>query len=97
MDLVDKEVVWVEESVLPSPGVLCVVLMGRRADRRGAGVPKGFLCQRGWLGPGLRHGHTPSLLPPSQGAGLLGHCSCNLENNFPLVGYCGLPYLEQSC
>ena len=41
------------------------------------------------------HPHTHPL--KAQGESLPGHCSRNLENNFPLVGYCGLPYLEQSC
>lgn len=60
----------------------------------------------GWWEPSFGRCLPPSLLSPrhphphprkTQGESLPGHCSCNLENNFPLVGYCGLPYLEQSC
>lgn len=63
MDLVDKEVAWVEESCAS------VILMGWRADGRGAGVPKGFLCQPGLVGARLQarpHPQPPSTQPGSR-------------------------------
>lgn len=61
-------------------------------------TPSPLHGNRRQLEPGLGPWLTPTLLLPSPGDQVCcGHCSPNLENNFPLVGYCGLLYLEQSC
>ena len=91
-----------------SESCFCAPITGWRMDPGDTQSPgnERLVSKPGVAGAQLRVPSPPELASPSpppppppeaQGESLPGHCSCNLENNFPLVGYCGLPYLEQSC
>lgn len=67
---------------------------------QGSPPPQPFVRKRGGgrPEPGLGHSLARNLLPPGrpEGTEFAVVTVRNLENNFPLVGRCGLPYLEAS-
>ena len=75
-------------------------MTGWRANVGGRRRPgnERWVCKPGLARARLSGTTSPWLASaqPREKVGLV-RCSCNLENNFPLVGYCGRPYLEQSC